>query len=66
MWPGRLALGKPALLEGDPGLGKSLMPIAQVVPQQDMVLVMCQSEQEQLALLQRFQAEGLACKALLS
>jgi hypothetical protein len=41
-------------------------PIAQVVPEQYMVLVMCQSEKEQLALLQRFQAEGLACKALLS
>jgi hypothetical protein len=31
-----------------------------------MVLVMCSTEQEQLALLQRFQNEGLACKALLS
>src|SRR4051812_36916705 len=25
LWPGRLALGKLALLEGDPGLGKSLV-----------------------------------------
>jgi hypothetical protein len=27
---------------------------------------MCQSEKEQLALIERFQGEGLACKALLS
>jgi putative DNA primase/helicase len=27
LWPGRLALGKPALLEGDPGLGKSLLTL---------------------------------------
>jgi hypothetical protein len=41
-------------------------PIAQVVPEQYLVLVMCLSEKEQLALLERFQAEGLSCKALLS
>jgi RecA-family ATPase len=27
LWPGRLALGKLALLEGDPGLGKSLVTL---------------------------------------
>jgi hypothetical protein len=27
LWPGRLALGKPAVLEGDPGLGKSLLTL---------------------------------------
>jgi hypothetical protein len=37
-----------------------------VVPQQYMVLVLCADEKQPLALLERFQAEGLACKALLS
>jgi hypothetical protein len=41
-------------------------PIAQVVPEQYMLLVMCADEKEQLALLERFQAEGLQCKVLLS
>jgi hypothetical protein len=41
-------------------------PIAQVVPAQYMLLVMCSDEKQQLALLERFEAEGLACKALLS
>src|SRR5205085_693544 len=27
MWPGRLALGKLAILEGDPGLGKSFLAL---------------------------------------
>src|SRR4051812_12419157 len=27
LWPGRLALGKLSLLEGDPGLGKSLLTL---------------------------------------
>src|SRR3954465_10614574 len=27
LWPGRLALGKLALIEGDPGLGKSLVTL---------------------------------------
>ncbi len=27
LWPGRLALGKLALLEGDPGLGKSFVAL---------------------------------------
>ena len=27
LWPGRLALGKLALLDGDPGLGKSLLTL---------------------------------------
>jgi hypothetical protein len=41
-------------------------PIAQVVPEQYMLLVLCADEKQQLALLERFQAEGLECKALLS
>jgi putative DNA primase/helicase len=28
LWPGRIALGKPTLIAGDPGLGKSLIVIA--------------------------------------
>src|SRR5262249_60731325 len=27
LWPGRLALGKLAILDGDPGLGKSLLTL---------------------------------------
>jgi hypothetical protein len=41
-------------------------PIAQRVVEQYMVLVMCSDEKQQLALLERFQGEGLTCKALLS
>ena len=41
-------------------------PIAQTVPEQYMLLVMCQDEKEQLELLARFQGEGLECKVLLS
>ena len=35
-------------------------------PEQFLVLVECTDEAEQTALLQRFQAEGLKCRALLS
>jgi hypothetical protein len=41
-------------------------PIAQKVAAQYMVLVLCQDEKQQLALLDRLQGEGLECKALLS
>ena len=41
-------------------------PIAQVVPEQFMLLVMCKDEKHQLELLAWFQAEGLECKVLLS
>jgi hypothetical protein len=41
-------------------------PIAQSAPAQFMLLVMCDDEKQQLALLQRFQGEGLQVKALLS
>jgi hypothetical protein len=41
-------------------------PVAQTVPAQVMVLVVCSDEQQQLQLLERFQAEALECKALLS
>jgi hypothetical protein len=36
------------------------------IPEQFLVLVTCRDEQHQIELLQRFQAEGLPCKALLS
>jgi hypothetical protein len=36
------------------------------LPEQWLVLVECSSEQEQTALLERFQREGLKCRALLS
>jgi hypothetical protein len=36
------------------------------VPEQFLILVECRDEQEQTALLERFQQEGLKCKALLS
>ena len=35
-------------------------------PEQYLVLIECTDESEQVALLQRFQAEGLKCRALLS
>ena len=41
-------------------------PIAQTAPAQFMLLVMCDDEKQQLALLERFQGEGLQVKALLS
>lgn len=36
------------------------------VPEQFLVLVECANEQEQLAVLERFQQEGLTCRALTS
>jgi hypothetical protein len=39
---------------------------AQAVPEQYLVLIECEDEAEQVALLERFQAEGLRCRALLS
>src|SRR5262249_6918347 len=41
-------------------------PIAQTVPEQYMLLVMCQDGKQQLALLARFQGEGLEYKVSLS
>jgi hypothetical protein len=41
-------------------------PIAQKVVEQYLVLVLCQDEKQQLERIDHFQAEGLACKALLS
>jgi hypothetical protein len=32
LWPGRLALGKLAMLDGDPGLGKSLLALDLCAP----------------------------------
>ena len=37
-----------------------------IVPEQWLVLVTCESEQQQLDLLERLQKEGLSCKALIS
>jgi hypothetical protein len=36
------------------------------IPEQYLVLITCRDEQHQVELLQRFHAEGLPCKALLS
>ena len=36
------------------------------IPQQWLVLVTCRDEKQQVELLERFQREGLECKALLS
>lgn len=38
----------------------------QVIPEQYLILVTCQSEDEQRQLLERFDKEGLVCKALVS
>jgi len=38
----------------------------QVVPGTYMVVITCASEVEQVALLDRFVAEGLSCRALIS
>jgi hypothetical protein len=39
---------------------------AATLPEQFLVLVECRDEAQQVALLERFQAEGLTCRALLS
>lgn len=39
---------------------------ADVIPEQYMILIECETEQTQAELLERFNAEGLKCKALLS
>jgi hypothetical protein len=41
-------------------------PAAPPVPEQYLILVECTDEANQLALLERFQAEGLTCRALMS
>jgi hypothetical protein len=41
-------------------------PPAQTVPEQHLILLECTSEAEQVRLLERFQREGLRCRALLS
>jgi hypothetical protein len=41
-------------------------PLRQAVPEQYLVLVECDDETEQVALLERFQRDGLRCRALLS
>ena len=50
----------------DEELDRLRKPIAQTVPEQYMLLVMCADEKQQLELLARFQGEGLECKVLLS
>lgn len=41
-------------------------PIAQAIPAQYLVLVMCKDEEQQMELIARFASEGLEVKALLS
>lgn len=45
-------------------LDQATRPAAPEVKEQFLVLVECESEEEQVALLQRFSADGLRCKAL--
>ena len=40
--------------------------VEQAIPEQYLVLVTCRDERQQVELLERFQGEGLECKALLS
>jgi hypothetical protein len=60
------AMWEEAARQGLEKLQRERMPIAQTVPEQYMVLVMCADEKQQLELLERFAKEGLPCKALLS
>jgi hypothetical protein len=60
------AMWEAAAQQGLEKLERERKPIAQVVPEQYMVLVMCADEKQQLELLERFGKEGLPCKALLS
>jgi len=50
----------------DDARGRQPGPGEPVLPEQYLVLVECASEKEQVALLERFQQEGLRCRALLS
>jgi hypothetical protein len=50
-------------LEGPPPAER---PGVTDIPAQYLVLVTCRDERQQVELLERFQAEGLECKALLS
>ncbi len=47
-------------------LEKSERPAPAAIPEQFMVLIRCRDEKEQVELLERFQREGMACKALVS
>ena len=38
----------------------------ETVEEQFLILIQCRDEQEQVTLLQRFESEGLSCKALMS
>jgi hypothetical protein len=60
------AMWETAARQSREALERFTKPIAQTVPAQHMVLVMCADEKQQLQLLERFGKEGLACKALLS
>jgi hypothetical protein len=55
-----------AARQGAEALERGREPIGQHVLAQYMVLVMCRDERQQVELLERFQGEGLDCKALLS
>ena len=45
---------------------RSERPGRDTVPEQFLILVECADEAAQVALLERFQQEGLKCRALLS
>jgi hypothetical protein len=64
--PELAALWEEAARQGLETAERARKPIAQVVGDQYMVLVMCADEKQQMELLERFAGEGLACKALLS
>jgi hypothetical protein len=53
-------------LEGDGPLEDGLVGGVDIVPEQWLILIECQSEEEQLELLKRFGEEGIACQALIS
>jgi hypothetical protein len=63
--PDLQALWENAALQSAEALERFTKPINQTPPGQFMLLVICADEKHQLALLERFQAEGLDCKCLL-
>jgi hypothetical protein len=63
---GRSADATAAALDDAEKAARPRKPKPETIPEQFMVLVDCRDEQEQLALLRRFKAEGLKCKALMS
>jgi hypothetical protein len=60
------AMWQAAAQQNEEELERMRKPIAQVVPEHFMLMVMCKDEKHQLELLERFRCEGLQCNALLS